>query len=207
MNCAEVTIASGCHFGADQRPMGSVLIHTEYRPSPVGGVQVHAVRYTDANGAPITLLPGESVAPGACSVDTTAAVPMCDGGVPFLRHIHYDAEGNPAGSVDTALDGVTAYTPVGAVQPGVCYAVGTPGAAAFTGTATVSAPTALVLSLTLVREVEGVEFSADGGATWVLMSENGSRTWHAPAHGALNVAQMRFRGVAPGSSFELLWEA
>ena len=83
-----------------------------------------------------------------------------------------------------------------------------PGALEVTGIAITSAPVSPVRSLTLTREIGLVEFSTDGGATWVRMHVNGVRTWSAWDSGNfLDVTNMRFRGLAATSNYDLIWEA
>lgn len=55
---------------------------------------------------------------------------LCDSGTPFLRHIRYDA-GTPVSVLDTALDGITAYTVTGTV--GACTQPPTPDTVVNTG--------------------------------------------------------------------------
>ena len=103
----------------------SISIHYEYRASATGAAVLHATRYTDAAGVPITLAVGDVVSVGACPV----AAPdvewerLCDvsaAGVVtefFRRSItSFDAAGVPSVAVaDFALDKVTAYAPAGTV--------------------------------------------------------------------------------------------
>lgn len=82
-----------------------------------------------------------------------------------------------------------------------------PGALEVTGTAVTTPPVTPVRSLTVTRESGLVEFSTDAGATWVRMNVNGSRTWSSVNSDVmLDVSNMQFRGVAPTSNYDLIWE-
>ncbi|MDX2643493.1 hypothetical protein PV341_07870 [Streptomyces sp. PA03-1a] len=78
--------------------------------------------------------PYTPVAPVDCEASETLTgepLLLCDTAGPFLRHIRYAGDGTPVSVLDTDLDGVTPYTPVGAV--GSCAGASGADAAVNTG--------------------------------------------------------------------------
>lgn len=106
----------------------SIVIHYEYRVSAAGNRTLHATRYTDAAGLPITPAGTDVVTPGQCPVaqpDVEFDI-LCDklaSGVvvEFVRRtVTTFSSTNVPTSVVTnlQLDYVTAYAPAGTV--GAC---------------------------------------------------------------------------------------
>jgi len=94
-----------------------VFVHNEYRISSTGARTLHATRFTDANGVPVTVAPAD-VKPGACSgaaatVETIVSPYNALGdltGVPIREVRSFDASGALTGTVyyDTVTGAVVA---------------------------------------------------------------------------------------------------
>lgn len=102
----------------------------------------------------------------------------------------------------------TTIAPVGFTL-GECPASTTalePKALTGVGAVTITPPDALVWSITVTREANGVQYSLNSGTTWATMNANGSRSWSSASGRMLNTSTMRFRGTAAGSRFDVIWE-
>ena len=123
-NCSDIAVTQGCLANvAGLRT--TIMVHYEYRTAANGNRTLHATRYTDAAGAPITLAVGETVSAGACPVISPDVewLSLCDvsaAGVvtEFERRsiTSFDSAGVASTVVaDFASDRVTAYVPSGTV--------------------------------------------------------------------------------------------
>lgn len=132
--CKQMEAVPGCLIEAGQVPV-PVMVHYEYRDSAAGNPVLHATRYTDAAGVPITLSAAQSVIPGACPLVKTDVEQeiLCDDadgnpatpGIMFLRRYtrtYNEGTGALVNEViaDFALNGVTPYVAVGVI--GQCAA-------------------------------------------------------------------------------------
>lgn len=68
ITCRDLETVLGCRRDAAGVPIGTVVVHYEYRRNALGNTVVHAVRYAQSDGTTITLGVGETVTPGACPV-------------------------------------------------------------------------------------------------------------------------------------------
>lgn len=125
--CSELEAVIGCLTDAAGAKT-SIVIHYEYRVSAAGNRTLHATRYTNAAGVPITLAGTDVVTPGQCPIaspDVEFEI-ICDksaAGVvtEFVRRTvtTFSATNVPTTVVaNLALDYTTAYTPTGTV--GAC---------------------------------------------------------------------------------------
>ena len=64
MNCSDMTLALACWNNAGVPTQ--VFVHNEYRTAANGARTLHATRFTDANGVPVTVNAAD-VKPGSCS--------------------------------------------------------------------------------------------------------------------------------------------
>ena len=71
--CSDMTLALACWNNAGVPTQ--VFVHNEYRTAANGARTLHATRFTDANGVPVTVNPAD-VKPGACVPDTLVANPV-----------------------------------------------------------------------------------------------------------------------------------
>ncbi len=62
--CSDMTLALACWNNAGVPTQ--VFVHNEYRTAANGARTLHATRFTDANGVPVTVNPAD-VTPGSCS--------------------------------------------------------------------------------------------------------------------------------------------
>lgn len=144
--------------------------------------------------------PVGTVAPCADSFSSidSEVVTLCDNNGAFLRHITYDANGAVQAVTNTALDGITAYTPVGTVK--VCAAsvtldsrianVAGTAAAAVTQAIAALVPggkTMISLSISVLAGTASVTDSA--GTVIAALPVGYSANWSSDTTGALNFPQ------------------
>jgi hypothetical protein len=125
--CSEISAVAGCLTTA-AGVKTNLVIHYEYRTAANGNRTLHATRYTDAAGNPVSPAPTDVVEAGQCAVaqpdvewerlcDKSAAGVVTEF---FRRSItSFSAAGVPTVAVTNwQLDKVTAYAPAGTV--GAC---------------------------------------------------------------------------------------
>lgn len=127
MLCSEISAVPGCLTTAAGAKT-NITIHYEYRTAANGNRTLHATRYTNAAGVPVTPAGTDVIEPGQCAVappdvewerlcDTTAAGVTTEF---FRRSItSFSTAGVPTVAVTNwQLDKVTAYVATGTV--GAC---------------------------------------------------------------------------------------
>ena len=89
------------------------VIHTAYKVVAITPTGTTTLYYYESDTGTIHL--AADVLETECLKDYDPLV-LCDANGSFIRHVRYGSEGTVAGTYDTELDGLTAYTPVGDIK-------------------------------------------------------------------------------------------
>lgn len=89
------------------------VIHTAYKVVAITPTGTTTLYYYESDTG--TIHPVADVLETECLKDYDPLV-LCDDNGSFIRHVRYGSEGTVAGTYDTELDGLTAYTPVGDIK-------------------------------------------------------------------------------------------